>query len=371
MTAAVTAPPIETDALIVGAGPVALFAVFELGLLEVHAEVVDSLPFVGGQCVELYADKPIYDIPALPVATGSELIGRLQRQIAPFGAGFHLGQQVSAVAAREDGRFDVATDAGRRFVARAVVIAAGVGAFQPRTLRIDGLEAWRERQVFHRDPGAAATAGRRVVVVGNNEAAVSAALAAVEAGAASVAVVHRRDDFDVPAPLLARFQAARTGGRVEVVTAQPSDVGQGEDGTLQALVVDGSDGVTRSLPVEVLLVLLGWSPKLGPIAQWGLALEKKQLVVDARAFETSIPGIHAIGDVVTYPGKQKLIVCGFHEATLAAYAIAERVHPDRAQPLLYTTTSPKLHRLLGVAPEAAASEPGSIPRTGKPASPPA
>ena len=353
LTAAAAAPaaPIETDALIVGAGPVALFAVFELGLLEVHAEVVDSLPFIGGQCVELYADKPIYDIPALPVATGSELIERLRQQIAPFGAGFHLGQQVSSVAAREDGRFDVATDAGQRFVAKAVVIAAGVGAFQPRTLKIDGLAEWRERQVFHRDPGAAVTAGRRIVVVGNNEAAVSAALDAVEAGAANVAVVHRRDDFDAPEPLLARFQAARASGRVEVVTAQPSGVAKADDGALQGLVVDGSDGVTRTLPLELLLVLLGWSPKLGPIAQWGLALARKQLVVDAHRFETSIAGIHAIGDAVTYPGKQKLIVCGFHEATLAAYAIAERVHPDRPQPLLYTTTSPKLHKLLGVAPE--------------------
>jgi thioredoxin reductase (NADPH) len=355
--AAATAAPIATDALIVGAGPVALFAVFELGLLEVHAEVVDSLPFVGGQCVELYRDKPIYDIPALPVATGAELVAKLERQIAPFCAGFHLGQQVSAVAAREDGRFDVATDAGQRFIAKAVVIAAGVGAFQPRTLRIDGLGAWNGRQVFHRDPGAATVAGRCVVVVGNNEAAIGAALGAAQAGAASVALVHRRDDFAAPAPLLARFQAEREGGRIEFLAAQPSGVARTDDGALQGLVVDGSDGLTRTLPLDVLLVLLGWSPRLGPIAQWGLALEKKQLVVDAQCFETSIPGIHAIGDVVTYPGKQKLIVCGFHEATLAAYAIAERVHPERAQPLLYTTTSPKLHRLLGVAPEGDSTAP--------------
>jgi len=341
--------PIETDALIVGAGPVALFAVFELGLLEVGAQVVDSLPFVGGQCIELYADKPIYDIPALPFATGAELIERLQRQIAPFAAGFHLGQQVSEVALREDGRFDVATDAGQRFVAKAVVIAAGVGSFQPRRLKIEGLDAWRERQLFHRDPGPEATAGRRVVIVGNGEAAVTAALDAVEAGAASVTVVHRRDDFDAPTPLLLRFQSARTNGRIEVVTAQPSGM-QSEGDLLQGLVVDGSDDSAKTLALDLLLVLLGWSPKLGPIAQWGLALQRKQLIVDTERFETSTPGIHAIGDAVTYPGKQKLIVSGFHEATLAAYAIAERVYPDRAQPLLYTTTSPKLHRLLGVDP---------------------
>jgi thioredoxin reductase (NADPH) len=369
MTAELAQPPIETDALIVGAGPVGLFAVFELGLLEVHAEVVDSLPFVGGQCVELYADKPIYDIPALPVATGAELVQRLAKQIAPFGAGFHLGEQVRAVAPRDDGRFAVETDAGRRFVARAIVIAAGVGAFQPRSLKIEGLAAWRERQLFHRNPGAAALAGKRVVVVGNNEAAVEAAIDAVEAGAASVAVVHRRDDFEAPTPHLLRFRSARTDDRIEVVLAQPSGVEKSADGTLTGLVVDGNDGGTRTLPVDVLLVLLGWSPKLGPIAQWSLALEKKQLVVDTARFETSVAGIHAIGDVVTYPGKQKLIVSGFHEATLAAYAVAERVHPDRAQPLLYTTTSPKLHRLLGVAPEAGKTEPGSSPHAGEPAAP--
>jgi thioredoxin reductase (NADPH) len=239
------------------------------------------------------------------------------------------------------------------------VIAAGVGAFQPRSLKIDGLAAWREKQLFHHDPGPERIGGRRVVVVGNNEAAVTAAIAAVEAGAASVVVVHRRDDFDAPTSHLLRFQSARMNDLLEVVLAQPSGIEQGDEGTLTGLVVDGNDGGTRTLPLDVLLVLLGWSPKLGPIAQWGLALAKKQLVVDTERFETSTPGIHAVGDVVTYPGKQKLIVSGFHEATLAAYAIAERVHPERAQPLLYTTTSPKLHKLLGVAPEAGAIEPGS------------
>jgi len=349
LSAAAPPAPLETDALIVGAGPVALFAVFELGLLEVGAQVVDSLPYVGGQCLELYADKPIYDIPALPFATGAELIERLQKQIAPFGAGFHLGQQVSAVATRADGRFDVATDAGQRFIAKTVVIAAGVGSFQPRRLKIEGLDGWRERQLFHRDPGAAALAGRRVVIVGNGEEAVTAALDAVENGAANVAVVHRRDDFDAPASLLLRFQAARNDGRIEVVTAQPTGI-ESHGERLQGLVVDTSEGGTRTLELDLLLALLGWSPKLGPIAQWGLALKRKQLVVDTERFETSTKGIHAIGDAVTYPGKQKLIVSGFHEATLAAYAIAERVFPDRAQPLLYTTTSPKLHKLLGVDP---------------------
>ena len=345
-----SAEPIATDALIVGAGPVGLFQVFQLGLLEVGAQVVDALPHAGGQCLELYADKPIYDIPALPYCTGRELIERLQKQIAPFKAGFHLGQVVSAVARRDDGRFDVATDAGQRFFAKAIVIAGGVGAFQPRRLKVDGLDRWRETQMFFRDPGAEATRGCHVVVAGNGESAISAALDAADNGAASVTIVHRRDDFDAPHLLRLRFEVARASGRIGFVAAQATGV-TSEGDRLTGLVVDVNDGTTRTLALDLLLVLLGWSPKLGPIAEWGLALERKQLVVDAERFETSTPGIHAIGDVNTYPGKQKLIVSGFHEATLAAYAIAERVHPDRAQPLLYTTTSPKLHKLLGVAPE--------------------
>ena len=347
-----TAAIIETDALIVGAGPVGLFQVFQLGLLEVGAQVVDALPHVGGQCLELYADKPIYDIPALPYCTGRELIERLEKQIAPFAAGFHLGQLVSSVAQREDGRFDVGTDAGRRFIAKAIVVAGGVGAFQPRRLKIDGLERWRERQLFYRDPGPAIAGGRNVVVAGNGEAAISAALEALESGAASVTILHRRDDFEAPDLLLLRFGVARTAGRIGFVAGQARAVTSDGD-RLSGLVVDVNDGTTRTLALDVLVVLLGWSPKLGPIAEWGLALERKQVVVDPERFETSTPGIHAIGDVNVYPGKRKLIVSGFHEATLAAYAIAERVYPERAQPLLYTTTSPKLHKLLGVAPDTA------------------
>ena len=348
----VTNAPLETDALIVGAGPIGLFQVFELGLLEVKALVVDSLPNIGGQCVELYADKPIYDIPALPYCTGRELVERLQRQIAPFATGFHLGQQVSEVTRRDDGRFDVATDAGTRLIAKAIVVAAGVGSFQPRRLKVAGLERWRDKQVFHADPGAAETRGRRIVVVGNGEAAIEAALDAVDSGAASVTLMHRRDDFDADDAALLRLEVARAAGHVAFVAGQASAfTNDGE--RLTGLVVDCSDGSTRTLALDVLLVLLGWSPKLGPIAGWGLKLARKQLEVDTERFETSTPGIHAVGDIVVYPGKRKLIVSGFHEATLAAYAIADRVHPDRAQPLLYTTTSEKLHRLLGVAPGAA------------------
>ena len=349
--ALVDAGPIETDALIVGAGPVGLFQVFELGLQEVRAHVVDSLPFAGGQCVELYADKPIYDIPALPYGTGRELAERLLKQIEPFGAGFHLDQQVTEIARRDDGRFDVATSIGTRFVAKAIVVAGGVGSFMPRRLKVDGLDRHRGTQLFEHDATLHEHAGKRVVIVGGTAAAVAAAIAAGEEGAstaASVMLVHRRDDFDADEATRAKLNGLRASGRVEFIAGQPESVVE-RDGRLAALVVLGSDGESHELPLDVLFVLLGWSPKLGPIADWGLALEKKQVVVNTASFETSTPGIFAVGDVNTYPGKQKLIVCGFHEATLAAFAIGELVHPERAQPLQYTTTSAKLHKLLGVA----------------------
>jgi thioredoxin reductase (NADPH) len=343
---------IETDAVVVGAGPVGLFQVFELGLQEVRAHIVDALPHPGGQCFELYADKPIYDIPALPVCTGRELTERLLRQIEPFGAGIHLEQQVSALAARDDGRFDVATSAGTRFVAKAVVVAGGVGAFQPRRLKIEGLDRHRGTALFEHAATLHAQASRRVVIVGGGEAAVNAAVEAADAGASapqSITLIHRRDDLDAGAAALQRLHELRASGRVAFIAGQPEAIVEDGD-ALSALVILCSDGTTRTVPLDALFVLLGWSPKLGPIAQWGLALEKKQLVVDTQRFETSTPGIFAVGDVNTYPGKQKLIVCGFHEATLAAFAIGERVFPDRAQPLQYTTTSTKLHKLLGVAP---------------------
>ncbi len=350
MADAALADPLETDALIVGAGPVGLFQVFELGLQEVRSQVVDSLPHAGGQCLELYPEKPIYDIAALPYATGRELVEKLLQQIQPFGAGFHLEQQVSEVKARDDGRFDVATSAGTRFVARAIVVAGGVGSFQPRRLKVPGLDAYRGKQLFEHAATLHECADRQVVIVGNGEAAVAAAIAAASDGAAKAAgvtLVHRRDDFDAPEDDLARLRALRQTGRVAFVAGQPEGVVE-SGGRLTGLTLLGSDGNSRNVPLDALFVLLGWSPKLGPIADWGLALEKKQVVVDTARFQTSTPGIFAVGDCNTYPGKRKLIVCGFHEATLAAFAIGERVHPDRALPLQYTTTSPLLHRLLGV-----------------------
>ena len=346
--------PIETDALIIGAGPIGLYQVFQLGLLDVKSHVVDSLPFAGGQCVELYADKPIYDVPALPVCTGRELIGRLLRQIEPFSSPLHLHQQVCEIEAFGEGRFRVTTDSGQRFDTNAIVVAGGVGSFQPRRLKIDGIERWHGRQVFHGGGETAATAGRRVLVIGNGEPAVAAAIAAADAGAAAVTLVHRRDDFDAPQSMLDRLSELRAAERIAFVAGRPAAVIE-TDGRLTGLSIDAADLTLPTLAADVVFVLLGWSPKLGPIGAWGLALDRKQVVVNAASFETSTPGIYAVGDINAYPGKKKLIVSGFHEATLAAYSIADRVYPERAQPLLYTTTSAKLHRLLGVATKPAGS----------------
>lgn len=348
------AAPIDTDVVVIGAGPAGLFTVFELGLLELRAELVDALPHLGGQCAELYADKPLYDIPALAHCTGRELVQRLEQQMAPFRPGQHLGQLVTTLLPRDDGRFDVATDRGTAFIARAVVIAAGVGAFQPRRLALAGLERHQGTQSFEHDPPVEAYEGKHVIVSGGGVPAVVTALGALAADAASVTLLHRRDTLEADdadaddTPMLDAFHAKRDAGSIGYVAGVPTALIERDDGRLTGLKIAARDGRDLELLCDVLVTRQGWSPKLGPLTQFGLALEKKQLVVDPARFETSVPGIHAVGDIVSYPGKRKLIVSGFHEATLAAYAIASRVKPERAEPTLYTTTSPLLHKLLGV-----------------------
>jgi thioredoxin reductase (NADPH) len=341
-------PAIETDAVVIGAGPVGLFQVFQLGLQEIRAHVVDSLPRPGGQCVELYADKPIYDIPGIPVCTGQELTDRLLKQIAPFSAPLHLGDVVTQLVRGSDGGFEVSTRGGLHFRCRVLVIAAGVGAFAPRALKLAGIEGFEGRQVFHRfdlHAQAAGWAGQDVAVIGGGACAVAAALRLADS--ARVTLVHRRDDFDAPPAEVAQLRQRLAGGALRFIAGQASGFEEA-DGRLRALTVLDTDSHEHRIPADAVLVALGLSPKLGPIADWGLALDRKQLVVDTETFQTGERGIFAVGDINTYPGKKKLILCGFHEATLAAFAAAALVHPERAAPLQYTTTSPKLHRLLGV-----------------------
>jgi thioredoxin reductase (NADPH) len=341
---------IETDAVIVGAGPVGLFQVFELGLLEIKAHVIDSLAYPGGQCIELYPDKPIYDIPAVPVCTGKELTDNLLKQIEPFGATLHLGQEVSLVQREADGRFRVETSRGTRFVTKTVFIAGGVGSFQPRTLKVEGLDRFDGSQLFYRVRNPGQFAGRDLVIVGGGDSALDWALNFAQDGphkAGSVILIHRRDGFRAAPASVAKMRELCEAYEMQFVVGQVTGFEE-RDGRLAQIKVTGGDGVTRTMPLDALLVFFGLSPKLGPIAEWGLALERKQIVVDTEKFETSVPGIFAVGDINTYPGKKKLILSGFHEAALAAFGAAPYVFPEKRILLQYTTTSPKLHKVLGV-----------------------
>ncbi|WP_374579918.1 NAD(P)/FAD-dependent oxidoreductase [Pseudoduganella sp.] len=337
----------ETDAVIIGAGPVGLFQVFELGLLEIKAHVIDSLNAVGGQCVELYPDKPIYDIPAIPSCTGQELTDGLLKQIEPFGATYHLGQEVTVVQKREDGRFDVETSLGTKFITKTIFIAAGVGSFQPRTMKVDGIDAFEGSQLFYRVKNPAMFEGKNLVICGGGDSALDWALNFV-GKAESVVLLHRREDFRAAPASVAKMKQLCDEYEMQLIIGQVSGI-ETKDDKLSELRVTGADGVTRRVPLDMLLVFYGLSPKLGPIAEWGLDIERKQLkVVSTEKFETNVPGIFAVGDINTYPGKKKLILSGFHEAALAAFGAAPYIFPDKKIHMQYTTTSPKLHKVLGV-----------------------
>ena len=389
----------HTDVLIVGAGPVGLFQVFELGLLGVNCHLVDPLARPGGQCVELYADKPIYDIPGLPMCTGQELVDRLLTQIKPFAAPFHGGQLVTQVQTLEAPsgsetdtpphpsapRFRVTTAQGLVFEVKAVVLACGVGAFLPRPLASAGLDSWLGRGVFygpiqehiaHRHP-------HRVWVVGGDEAALNEALQSVEALKSQsktsnasfaeppeVTLIHRREQLDAPRVLIEHFERVREsslkhdahGVKLQFLHGQITAFeGSGEQGAgtpmggfaqplMQLQWVDAS-AQTHLAGVDMVSVNLGLSPQLGPLAEWGLAMKKKQIPVSTDDFATDISGVFAVGDINTYPGKKKLILSGFHEATLAAYGIAKLVFKTDKIPFEYTTASPRLHARLGVEPK--------------------
>jgi len=354
---------IETDALIVGAGPVGLFQVFELGLLEVKAHVIDSLPYPGGQCVELYPDKPIYDIPAVPVCTGRELTDKLLQQIAPFGATFHYGQEVSTVAQQADGRFLVETNTGSRFLTKTFFIAAGVGAFQPRKLKVEGLEAFEGGQLSYHVKNSADYTNKDVVIVGGGDSALDWALHFCQGNAdgnphkaKSVTLIHRRDGFNASPATITKLRALSDAQEMQFVVGQVTGCEESAGGVLSHLKVTGPDGVTRLVALDMLLVFFGLSPKLGPIANWGLDIERKQLAVNTETFSTNVPGIFAVGDINIYPGKKKLIVCGFHECVLAAFGAMPFIFPDKKVMLQYTTSSTKLHKVLGVESQALGSE---------------
>ncbi|MDI9233335.1 NAD(P)/FAD-dependent oxidoreductase [Limnohabitans lacus] len=343
---------IETEALVIGAGPVGLFQVFQLGLQGIACHVVDALPHVGGQCAELYADKPIYDIPGIAVCTGRELVQRLQQQMAPFKPTLHLSQLVCRLERQADGQLLVETTAGSAFIASTVFLAAGVGAFVPRQLVLDGLEDFHGTQVFAQEADPTRWKGQHLVVAGDGDAALQTCLdackqAALGGGPASITLLHRRDQFTAQSERVALMREACAAGLMRFVPGQPTGLRR-DAGRLEALELLNPQGESEWLPLDVLQTCLGLSPKLGPIAQWGLAMERKQLVVNTENFGTSEPGIFAVGDINTYPGKKKLILCGFHEATLAAFGAVALLRPAEKTLLQYTTTSTLLHKRLGV-----------------------
>lgn len=337
---------VNTDMVIIGAGPVGLFAVFEAGLLGLRCHLVDSLDKIGGQCAELYPDKPIYDIPAVPRCTGQQLIDNLLEQIRPFEPVFHLRERAERLERRPEGGWRVETSAGTVFESPAVVIAAGAGSFVPRRLPLPGAEAFEGRSLFYAVRRSEVFRGHRVVVAGGGDSALDWVLA-LQPLAASIALVHRRDEFRAAPDSVERMRRLVADGRMQLVIGQISAL-EGEDGQLAGLRVKLPDGREERLDCDRLLAFYGLKMELGPIANWGLALDRGLVVVDTEAFETNLPGVFAIGDICTYPGKLKLILSGFHEAALMCQKAFRYCRPNERLVFRYTTSSTDLQKKLGV-----------------------
>jgi thioredoxin reductase (NADPH) len=338
---------IQTDVVIVGAGPCGLFQVFELGLLGLKAEVVDSIRQPGGQCTELYPDKPIYDIPAVPVCTGQELTDALLKQIEPFGPGMHLGQEVQVLQRQDDDTFLVETSKGNRFNARAVVIAAGVGSFQPRPLRVPDAADYEGKSLHYRVRDPEMFRGRRLVILGGGDSALDWVLELANS-AEHITLVHRRDEYRAMPDSVAKMKKLVADGTMDEITSAKAKALKGVDGRLSSIVIQPKEGDAMEVDADHVLVFFGLAPQLGPVADWGLDINRKTINVDTEKFETSEPGIYAVGDINFYPGKKKLILCGFHEAALAAFAIKGRIEPEKKVHVQYTTTSPIMHERLGI-----------------------
>jgi thioredoxin reductase (NADPH) len=337
---------IKTDVVIIGAGPCGLFQVFELGLLDIHAHVVDSLKQVGGQCTELYPDKPIYDIPALPVCGAQELADRLMEQIQPFNADFHLGQTVNKLEQGDDGRFLLETSAGTRFDTASVILAAGLGAFQPRRLRARGAEDWDNRNINYRIREPEKLDGKNIVILGGGDSALDWTLE-LHGKVKKITLVHRRADYRAQPASVKKMKALVDDESLEEFQGHVRSVFE-QNGEFGGLEIADPDGEHHHVEADEVFVFWGLSPNLGPIAEWGLDLDKRNVRVDTEKFQTNIPGIFAVGDINTYPGKKKLILSGFHEAALAAFGVQQHVHPEQKVRLQYTTTSPIMHKRLGI-----------------------
>jgi thioredoxin reductase (NADPH) len=336
-----------TDAVIIGAGPCGLFAVFELGLLDIKCHVIDILDRPGGQCAELYPEKPIYDIPALPVVTGQELTNKLMEQIKPFNAQFHFNQMVTELKSLEGHKFELKTDGGLVFRAKVVVIAAGGGSFQPKKPPIPGVGDYEGRSVFYSVKKMEALRGRDILIVGGGDSALDWTLN-LQPLAKSLTLLHRRDEFRAAPDSVKKMRELVTAGKMQFKLGQVTGL-KGGGGELAAAVVKGNDGGSFEIACNAMLPFFGLTMKLGPVADWGLNLHENLIPVDTAKFETSTAGIFAIGDINYYPGKLKLILSGFHEAALMAQQAFHHIHPGERLLFQYTTSSSSLQKKLGVA----------------------
>ncbi len=331
-------PPTAVDVLIIGAGPVGLFAVFECGMLKLHCHVVDTFEAIGGQCTALYPDKPIYDIPGFPRIGAGELVDNLAEQAAPFRPTYHLGQTVRELRTLAGGTIEARLSGGSKIVAKAVIIAAGGGTLGPNRPPLAGIERYEGRHVIYRVGSLEALRGRRVVVAGGGDSAVDWTLALLDV-AARVMLVHRRARFRAtPASVQALLESAQQG-KLELVTPFQLHGLEGDDDVLHAVTVKDDTGGVRRLDADTLLALFGIATELGPIADWNLHIDHQQIVIDPATSETSRPGIYAIGDVTVYPGKLKLILSGFAEAAIVAHAIYKRMHPGEVLHFEHSTTA--------------------------------
>jgi thioredoxin reductase (NADPH) len=338
---------IKTDVVIIGAGPVGLFAVFELGLLDIKAHLIDILDKVGGQCAELYPEKPIYDIPGIPYITGHGLSEALMEQIKPFKPSFHLGEMVTTLEKVGDPLFRVGTDAGKTFEAKCVVIAAGGGSFQPKRPPIQGIEPYEEKSVFYAVRKMDAFRDKKLLVVGGGDSALDWTLN-LQPIAKRLTLVHRRDEFRGAPDSVNKMRALVEAGSMDLKIGQVTGL-EGDDGKLTAASIKGKDNSLERIEVDAMLPFFGLTMKLGPVADWGLTMQDNLLPVDTGTFETNMPGLFAIGDINTYPGKLKLILSGFHEGALMAQKAYHYVYPDKRLVFQYTTSSTNLQKKLGVA----------------------
>lgn len=336
---------IETDCVIIGAGPVGLFAVFELGLLDIKCHLIDILDKVGGQCAELYPEKPIYDIPALPIVTGQELTDRLMEQIKPFDPEFHLGERIDELKRLDDGRFELKTDIGTTFTTKVVAIAAGGGSFTPKRPPLAGIEDYEGKSVFYSVRRMEDFRDRDILIIGGGDSALDWTLN-LEPIAKSLTLLHRRDDFRGAPHSVEQMRKLVADGQMNLKIGQVTEL-KGEDGKLEQVTIKTKTG-EEELAVNTVLPFFGLTMKLGPIANWGLNLDENLVPVDTEKFETSEAGIFAIGDINNYPGKLKLILSGFHEAALMAQAANRLINPGKKVLFQYTTSSSSLQKKLGV-----------------------